>query len=52
VDLCRGNPYDTGPGFANVDASLAKGWKPRLLGESGGIDYRFEAFNLLTEPSR
>jgi len=35
-----------GPGFANVDASLSKGWRMPWLGEKGGIDYRFEAFNL------
>src|SRR5215831_7914152 len=36
-----------GPGFANVDTSLAKGWPLRFIGEQGRIEYRFEAFNLL-----
>jgi hypothetical protein len=35
-----------GPGFANVDVSLAKGWHLPFLGEGGRIEYRFEAFNL------
>jgi hypothetical protein len=36
-----------GPGYANVDTSLAKGWRLPFLGEAGRIEYRFEAFNLL-----
>ena len=36
-----------GPGFANADLSLAKGWKLPFIGESGRIEYRFEAFNAL-----
>jgi hypothetical protein len=36
-----------GPGFANVDVSLAKGWRLPFFGEAGKIEYRFEAFNLL-----
>ena len=36
-----------GPGFANVDVSLAKGWRLPFLREAGRIEYRFEAFNLL-----
>jgi hypothetical protein len=36
-----------GPGFANVDSSLSKGWRLPFLGEAGQIEYRFEAFNLL-----
>jgi hypothetical protein len=35
-----------GPGFANVDVSLAKGWALPFLREAGKIEYRFEAFNL------
>ncbi len=35
-----------GPGFANVDTSIAKGWRLPFIGESGIIEYRFEAFNL------
>jgi hypothetical protein len=36
-----------GPGYANVDTSLAKGWRLPFLGEVGQVEYRFEAFNLL-----
>jgi hypothetical protein len=36
-----------GPGFANVDISLAKGWRLPFIGEKGLIEYRFEAFNLM-----
>jgi hypothetical protein len=36
-----------GPGFANIDTSLAKGWRLPFIGEQGIIEYRFEAFNLL-----
>ena len=36
-----------GPGFANADVSLAKGWRLPFFGEQGKIEYRFEAFNLL-----
>lgn len=35
-----------GPGFANVDTSLMKGWRLPFFGEAGIIEYRFEAFNL------
>ena len=35
-----------GPGYANVDMSLAKGWALPFLGETGRVEYRFEAFNL------
>ncbi len=35
-----------GPGFGNVDVSLAKGWRLPFIGEQGKIEYRFEAFNL------
>lgn len=35
-----------GPGFANMDASLMKGWSLPFFGEKGNIEYRFEAFNL------
>ena len=35
-----------GPGFFNVDMSLAKGWRLSFLGEAGRFEYRFEAFNL------
>jgi hypothetical protein len=35
-----------GPGFANVDTSISKGWRLPFLGEVGIIEYRFEAFNL------
>jgi hypothetical protein len=36
-----------GPGFANIDTSLAKGWRLPFIGEQGVIEYRFEAFNVL-----
>jgi hypothetical protein len=36
-----------GPGFANIDASLTKGWRMPFLGEAGQIEYRFEAFNVM-----
>jgi hypothetical protein len=36
-----------GPGYANYDMSLTKGWPLRFIGESGRLEYRFEAFNLL-----
>lgn len=36
-----------GPGFANIDASLAKGWRLPFLTEQGLIEYRFEAFNVV-----
>jgi hypothetical protein len=36
-----------GPGFANADLSLAKGWRLPFFGESGRVEYRFEAFNAL-----
>src|SRR4030095_11886263 len=36
-----------GPGFANIDTSLAKGWRLPFFGEGGLIEYRFEAFNVL-----
>ena len=36
-----------GPGFSNVDTSLAKGWRLAFLGEAGRFEYRFEAFNVL-----
>ncbi|MBI3697019.1 MAG: hypothetical protein HY238_19570 [Acidobacteria bacterium] len=36
-----------GPGFANADVSLTKGWRLPFLREAGRIEYRFEAFNLL-----
>ncbi|MGH9658778.1 MAG: hypothetical protein ACRD96_09550, partial [Bryobacteraceae bacterium] len=32
--------------FATVDVSLSKGWSLPFFGEKGGIEYRFEAFNL------
>ncbi len=35
-----------GPGFANYDISMTKGWNLKLLGEKGYVEYRFEAFNL------
>ena len=35
-----------GPGYANIDVSLAKGWRLPFFGEQGLIEYRFEAFNL------
>jgi hypothetical protein len=34
-----------GPGFANIDVSLAKGWRLPFI-EGARIEYRFEAFNL------
>jgi hypothetical protein len=36
-----------GPGFANADLSLTKGWRLPVFGEAGRIEYRFEAFNVL-----
>jgi hypothetical protein len=35
-----------GPGFANVDASLVKGFRLPPLGEAGLGQFRFEVFNL------
>jgi hypothetical protein len=35
-----------GPGYANVDASLSKGWRMPFMGEQGLVEYRFEAFNV------
>ena len=35
-----------GPGYANVDMSLAKGWGLPFMGDKGRFEYRFEAFNL------
>jgi hypothetical protein len=35
-----------GPGYANTDLSLAKGWRLPFFGEAGQIEYRFEAFNV------
>jgi hypothetical protein len=35
-----------GPGYANMDISVAKGWALPVLRERGRIEYRFEAFNL------
>jgi hypothetical protein len=35
-----------GPGFVNVDASLAKNFPLRFLGEGGLLEFRFEAFNV------
>jgi len=35
-----------GPGFANTDMALAKGWPLPKLGEGSRIEYRFEAFNV------
>jgi hypothetical protein len=37
----------TGPGFVNVDASLAKNFPMRFLGEAGLLEFRFEAFNVM-----
>ncbi len=36
-----------GPGFANFDISLVKGFRIPFLGEAGLGQFRFEAFNLL-----
>jgi carboxypeptidase family protein len=36
-----------GPGFANADLALAKGWRLPFIGEAGRFEYRFEAFNAL-----
>ena len=36
-----------GPGFANVDSSIAKSWRLPFLREAGLIEYRFEVFNVL-----
>ncbi len=35
-----------GPGFANVDLSMSKGWGLPFLGDQGLFEYRFEAFNV------
>ena len=35
-----------GPGFANTDISLVKGFRLPILGEAGLGQFRFEAFNL------
>src|SRR5262249_12618029 len=35
-----------GPGYSNIDTSLAKGWRLPFIGEQGRIEYRFEAFNV------
>jgi hypothetical protein len=35
-----------GPGFANFDVSMMKGFRLPMLGESGLGQFRFEAFNL------
>lgn len=35
-----------GPGFANVDVSMVKGFRLPMLGESGLGQFRFEAFNV------
>lgn len=36
-----------GPGFSNIDTSIAKGWHLPFFGEQGNIEFRFEAFNVL-----
>ena len=36
----------TGPGFANTDVSLVKGFRLPFFGEAGLGQFRFEAFNL------
>lgn len=36
-----------GPGYSNVDLSLAKRWPMGILGEDAFLDLRVEAFNLL-----
>jgi hypothetical protein len=36
----------TGPGFWNVDFSLAKSFRPKWLGENGSIQLRADIFNL------
>ncbi len=46
-----------GPGFANVDLSLAKNFGIKQLGESAGLEFRAEVFNILNranfgEPNR
>jgi hypothetical protein len=35
-----------GPGFANIDTAVAKGWRLPFFGEAGLVEYKFEAFNL------
>lgn len=35
----------TGPGFWNVDLSIAKSFRPKFLGESGAIQLRADFFN-------
>jgi hypothetical protein len=37
----------TGPDTANVDLSVVRRFRPRWLGESGAMDFRFEFFNIL-----
>src|SRR5262249_21117359 len=36
-----------GPGFANFDVSLVRGFPLKFLGEGGNAQFRFEAFNSL-----
>jgi hypothetical protein len=36
-----------GPGYANIDASLSKGFRLGFLGEAGLGQFRFDAFNVL-----
>ena len=40
-----------GPGFANLDFSLAKDTPIRFLGEGGRLEFRTEIFNLLNRPN-
>jgi hypothetical protein len=36
-----------GPLYTNIDASVLKGFKVPVFGEQGGVQFRFEAFNIL-----
>ncbi|MBZ5561862.1 MAG: carboxypeptidase regulatory-like domain-containing protein [Acidobacteriia bacterium] len=40
-----------GPGYANMDASLVRGFPLRFLGEAGRFELRLDAFNLFNRPN-
>lgn len=41
----------TGPGYINFDFALHKNTKVGFLGESGNIEFRAEAFNIVNHPN-
>lgn len=41
----------SGPGIATVDLGLSKNFKLAMLGESGGLNFRGEFFNVLNRPN-